>query len=284
MFPHALAGCVNCGVKRDSSRPVDYVSRLSLPLWPRRPDSRNVWPLQVVVPNELAALADGKHRPLTGEQSVVYSTFQASRARATSVAERVGDLLLQMTNKLRALDAVRSFVDDLDRALLLNPGSSRGPLPAAISGLGEKARDEGAIAGTVAAGAAGASASGATAGAAGASAADAAACAAGASAAGTAAGAAGASVAGVPEAAAEAATTGMTPSERACAPADGPAESLAVQPEDEAAVESAGLLAGEAAGKMARDWAGDSVAMKTSPSTGGSLAAAVDVTTANSTN
>lgn len=234
-----------------------------------------VWPLQVVVLKRLAALPDGKYRPLTGEQSVVASTFEASRARGTSMAETVRDLLLQMTNQPRALDAVSNFLHGLHRALLLKTGFSRVTLVAAIAGLGEKQRDESAIAGKLAGGAADASASFATANATGASAARAAAGAAGASAAKAAPGAAGASTAGPAAAAAAPATESMPPGERAGERADGLSEIPAVEPKAETAMKSAGDLAGVAAGKMDRDLAGDPAAMKENPSTRGSVVAAI---------
>lgn len=65
--------------------------------------------------------------------------FQRSRRRGTSSVERVGDLLLKMTKKSRALDAVRMFVDGLSRALLLQTSSSRLPFAAALKNYGKKA-------------------------------------------------------------------------------------------------------------------------------------------------
>lgn len=121
-------------------------ARLSLPWWPLRPGSKELWPLRVIVKNDVVLKADARHRPRKGVQTVKILMFQASRARSASVAERVADLLLQMTKEPRALAAVGSFVGRLDRAMLLKTGSSRVPRVVAVAdiedGLGRESEEE----------------------------------------------------------------------------------------------------------------------------------------------
>jgi len=109
-------------------------ARLSLPWWPRKPGTEQLWPLTVVVDNSLVKLADPKQKATKGVVKAVLPWLNIPRA--FSVERRIAEFLLLVDKSDQANADITGFIAGFNPTAL-PPAKVRSSSGLSLSGLSD---------------------------------------------------------------------------------------------------------------------------------------------------
>ena len=107
-------------------------TRLSLPWWPCKSGTEQLWPLTILVNNSLIKLANPKHKATEGAMRVTLPWLNIPRGFA--VERRIGELLLLVDKSGKAHAAIKGFILTF-KPTLLPPHKARTSQGPSLSGL-----------------------------------------------------------------------------------------------------------------------------------------------------